>query len=33
MSSADFAKIYCNITTSTNPYTTGCVNINTASAP
>ncbi len=33
MSSADFAKIYNNITTSTNLYTTGLLNINTASAP
>jgi hypothetical protein len=32
MSSADFAKIYNNITTSTNLYTAGLLNINTASA-
>ncbi len=33
MSSGDFAKIYYNVTTSTNLYTTGLLNINTASAP
>jgi type II secretory pathway component PulK len=33
MSSADFAKIYYNITTSTNLYTNGLLNINTAGMP
>ena len=33
MSSADFAKIYYDVTTSTNLYTYGLLNINTASAP
>jgi len=32
MSSADFAKIYYDVTTSTNLYTYGLLNINTASA-
>jgi hypothetical protein len=32
MSSADFAKIYYDVTTSTNLYTPGLLNINTASA-
>ncbi|MGB7769498.1 MAG: hypothetical protein WBN22_11680 [Verrucomicrobiia bacterium] len=33
MSSSDFAKIYDNITASTNAYIYGRVNVNTASAP
>ena len=33
LSSGDFAKIYQNVTTSTNLYTNGLLNINTADAP